>query len=128
MKMNMDIKIRDKMIFGSYSPDGYLGGCKHFGRLSLETLKELIKLEFADPEETQNCSPAIAEFVEFMENHPGYYAHGYVVSDKRSDYRVTVEGIAKDGPCDDQDELEAYVAFARFADEFDMNPPYCWWD
>ena len=128
MEMNMDIETRDKIIFGSYNPNGYLGGCKNFKELSLETLKELVALGFADPEETQNYSPTITEFIEFMENHPGYYAHGYTVTDKRPDYRVTIEGIAKDEPCADQDELEAFVLFARHADDFDMNPPYCWWD
>ena len=130
MKLNKDIKRRDELIFGKYSPEGYLGGIKRFGGLTLDKLETLLKEKFADPDEAQNASPTIAEFRDFLLDYPSYTAHGYAVSDDRSDYRVTIEGVGKTGGYDSAEELEAFISMFRCADEFmaDRDGMFCWYD
>lgn len=127
MEYNMDIKTRDEMIFGKYEPDKYLGGTRYFKGMNVNLLKELVKKGFVDPEECQNCSPSVAEFIEFMEGWDGYMVDGYVVTDKRDDYRVSVEAIEKNGVIETKEELVDFVETFRFADDFDVNG-YAWFD
>ena len=124
---NMDIKTRDTIIFGDYEPDKYLGGTRDFKGMNVETLKKMVEMKFADPDEAQNGSPRIEEFIDFMESNEGYKVDGYVVTDQRADYRVSVEAIEKDGKIDTMEDLEAFIDFARCADEFDKSG-YAWWD
>lgn len=126
-ELNMDIKTRDEIIFGEYNPDAYSGGCRHFDYLDAPTLRKLIDMGFADPEEEQNSSPTIEEFLEFVENHDEYVLGGYVVTDQRDDYRVSITDISKDGEIETMDELKEFIEFARFADDFDPSG-YAWWD
>lgn len=126
-KYNMDIETRDKIIFGSYEPDKYMGGCRDFEDMNVETLKELVNKEFANPEECHNYSPSIEEFISWMESYDGYLVDGYVISDKRSDYRLNIVTIKKVEGIEDKDEMIAFVNEFRFADEFDIKG-YAWWD
>lgn len=128
MELNRDIKTRDEMIFGKYNPERYSGGCRNFNEMHLETIKELIEKGFCDPDECQNSSPTVEEFVNFIANHEGWYLNGYAITDKRHDYRVSITGMCKEGMIEDIDELKDFVEFARFADEFDMKFGYAWWD
>lgn len=127
MKLNMDIKTRDEMIFGKYDPDSYMGGCRSFGNMSVDLLSKLVEMNFADPDDRQNDAPSIEEFIEFMNKWSGYVVHGYVISDKRSDYRVSVEAIEKIGEFKTKEEFEDFVSMFRYADEFDTKG-YTWFD
>ena len=126
-KSNPDIRRRDTLIFGKYWP-GY--DVKRFEGISVDTLETLIQEGFADPEEAQNCAPSTQEFLEFMRQYPGYKAHGYVISEKRHDCRVSIEGVVKGRSCASDKELMAFVAMFRYADEFEIGPDgmYCWFD
>lgn len=129
MKYNMDIKKRDEFLFGNYDPHRYdLGGISRFRYLYVEGLKWLVDEGFADPDEAQNDAPTIEEFINFMENHPEFVAHGYAVTDERDDYRISIEGIESDDEIVDVDTLKDFVDMFRFADEFYIDPPYCWFD
>ena len=91
---NLDQQLRDsRLTWASWDRDDYSGGVRHFIGMDLNTLKWMIEHKFADPGYYQNNAPTIAEFVDFMEDHPGVWAHGYVVSVERSDYRLSIEGI-----------------------------------
>lgn len=126
--MNKDIKKRDKILFGSYNPDDYMGGIKHFDNVTVETLNKLIDEEFLDGDGTQNYSPTVDKFIEFMEEYPNWTAFGYAVSNHRGDYRITVTGIERnEGMTQINKELEDFVDLARDASEFDVKG-YCWWD
>lgn len=128
MELNKDIKKRDEIIWGSYNPEPYLyGGIRYFDGMKIDTLKKLVELKFADPEDCQNCAPSIEEFVKFMENNDGYVVNGYAISDKRDDYRVSIEAIQKIDEIQSKEELETFIEFARMADEFTTNG-YAWWD
>ena len=114
MEYNMDIKTRDTIIFGSYNPDAYRGGVMDFEGMEVSTLKKLVDMRYADPEEAQNDSPTIEEFIRWMETYDGYVVNGYVVTDKRSDYRVSIESIEKIGIIEDKDELINFVNAFRY--------------
>ena len=124
---NTDIKTRDEIIFGEYDPKLYLGGVRYFTDMTLETIKMLVKTGFADPEDRQNEAPSIEEFISFMEANEGYVLGGYTVTDERSDYRISIDRIEKTEPIYTKEELEAFVDFARWADDFETDG-YAWWD
>ena len=129
-----DAKKRDAIIFpdgyqpSAYGPDG--GMVRSFSGLNLSKLNKLIYLGYADPDEAQNCAPTIGEFKEFMADYPKYTAHGYTVSPKRNDFRVSIEGIEKDTGYETAEELEDFISMFRHADEFNVSKTgmYCWYD
>lgn len=138
MNFNKDFVTRDKILAPYFTEKAFGGGICHFQNLPLEVLKKLVKLKFADPEETQNDSPSIAEFINFMQHISESYpnpetlitAHGFAVSQNRSDYCISVEGLE----ITSSDNL-ALGEFSDFgigakADECDVNQ-VCgriWWD
>lgn len=124
---NMDIETRDKIIFGNYRPDLYMGGCRRFGCLSLDKLKQLVDMGFVDVEDRQNNSPSIAEFMQWMEDYDGYYVSGYVISNKRDDYRISIETITKHVDIDNAQEMYDFYKVFGHADAFDEHG-YAWWD
>ncbi len=129
MEYNMDYKLRDSMLeFDPLFGDKENYDVAHFHDLDAETLEKMIELGFADPEETQNYSPSIAEFLQFMQSNSGFKAHGYVVSHERPDYRLTIEGLA--GHATDFDDMQNFMYAFRQADEFtcEVGTQYAWYD
>jgi hypothetical protein len=105
------------------------GDCVHIEGIDIATLDALMKAGYCDPEQTQNDSPTVREFAEFMRTHEGVTAHGYVISPDRDDSRVSLEGLAytRRGT---GELLEAFIQAFRHADEFTVTDHglYCWWD
>lgn len=126
---NKDQEMRDRIIAPYYDADKSFGGTRHYINMPLEILEKLVALKFAEPEETQNDSPSIAEFIEYMKEHPYARAHGYTVGLDRSDYRVSVEGLMQEEHTDRDEEIE-FLKFNRSADELDTDPSgfRSWWD
>jgi hypothetical protein len=129
---NTDIETRDKIIFGSYNPAAYGshgGMTRRFAGMTLETLKLLHENNFLSLEDCQNFAPSIGEIMEFMEKNEGFTAHGYVVSDLRFDYRVSIEGVEKEENICVAD-IEAFRELFGDADEFECREDYlyCWYD
>jgi len=133
--LNTNWKVRDSLIFEE--PVEYKGGIASFEEMTVQTLKNLIALGYADPESTQNDSPTIAEFVKLMERHTDANsflgAHGYVVSFERDDYRVSVEGV--EGTVQHTEGLLDVLAICKSADEFEVESDFnvgftvrAWWD
>ena len=126
-EFNKDQTARDRLL--GISPDAkYGGGVEYFNGLTAATLRKLIDEKFADPEECQNSSPSIQEFLDFMEEHPGFTAHGYAVTLKREDYRVSIEGI--EGKGIKREDVDEFIQAHRFADDFSFENGrcYCWYD
>ncbi len=127
--MNKDIKARDEKIFGEFDRSKYMGGCRRFKGVDLETLDWLLENDFIDPKETQNYSPTVADFREFLKENPTYTVHGYCVIDTRDDYRMNIEGVERDYPAETITELERFIDFNKDADELDYKDyMYSWWD
>lgn len=124
-----NIRKRDEIIFGNYDPDAYMGGIRRFEDLSYETLKQLVDEGFVDVEECQNLSPSIQDMMQFAEKYGKHYLFdGYVVSDKRDDYRVSIDGFKRVGPFEDFNEQNAFADFCSEADDLDLDLAYAWWD
>lgn len=127
-KLNTDIAGRDKIIFGEYDPDAYAGGIRNFEGMQLDTLKKLIEKNFIRAAERQNEAPTTAQILAFMERYPEYTAHGYAVTSKRFDYRVTIEGVSKGNVADTVQELEDFTRLFGNADNFNTGIMDCWFD
>lgn len=101
---------------------------KYYSGLNVEGLELLLKEGFADPEERQNCAPSIQDIYEFMQQCPGFTAHGYIVTPDRNDYRVSIEGVE----CGDysMSDLKLFASLFHDADDFTVEDGYlyCWYD
>jgi hypothetical protein len=128
---NADYKKRNQIVFGDDDVEGetWLGGTRHFEALDFKQLERLVDNDFIDLEGTQNCSPSAGEFMEFLEKYPKATAHGYAVSHKRDDYRVSLEGVGFRGRVSKK-LLMDFVYLCRHADEFHAGDGelYAWWD
>jgi len=107
----------------------YGGGIQHFCSLDAPRLRALIAGGHADPSECQSAAPSIAEFLEFMDEHPGMLAHGYAVHYERTDYRTSLEGLEYRGSVSPALARRFKARFAE-ADEISVssNDLYCWYD
>lgn len=115
-----------------YDPERYrYGGCVHFDQISVEQALELLKKGFIDPDDTQNCSPTMQEFIDYVSDEPDkWYLHGYAIGPDRTDCRVTFEGIGSYAPLDAEEALD-FIKYFRYADEVDAGTDtcaYCWYD
>lgn len=123
---------RERLVFGEdLNMEKYFGGVRHFDMMAPETARKLMELGYLDPEETQNCSPEAEYMVSFCEEMgEGWSLHGYVVSHKRSDCRITFEGIESDDGLTAVEAIKFLKAF-RYADELCADAgacAYCWYD
>lgn len=136
-ELNKDSKERDMILFGKELDwvDGNVPGgetfCGHsrFEKLSLEKLKELRDKCFLYLDDQQNNAPTIEQFIEFMEKFPDVTAHGYAISPRRDDYRISIEGLEYTGRCGKAMQLE-FTKLCRKADVFTATDShiYCWFD
>jgi hypothetical protein len=96
-EFNKDYKTRDQIMIPylkeRYNHDIVNYDVLTFGRLPINVLQDLVDKKFIDPEEAQNDSPSVREFMEHMIKYPTLLAHGYIVSNKRKDYRISIEGL-----------------------------------
>ena len=129
-QLNPDFEERDRLLFGrAVSWADELTGVKRFRGLGGSALRELVARNFADPEESQNGSATLGDFLKFLEKHPQVTAHGYAVSPKREDYRVSLEGLEYDGAVSADLQREFREMNGRAA-EFACTPQrlFCWYD
>lgn len=124
---------RERLVFGeNFDVEKYkYGGVRHFSMMPPDTARKLMELGYVDPDEAQNCSPEAEFMVKFCEEMgDAWYLHGYVVSPKRSDCRITFEGVESDEGLTAMEALKFMRAF-RFADEICADAgdlAYCWYD
>ena len=128
-KYNQDWKLRDSMlndVYGERKGGDY--DVYRFDGVTAETLQKLVDLKFADPNEQQNEAPTIEQFLEFLNDNPDFTAHGYAVTIKRDDYRISIEGVV--GKAYDFDQIGRFVETFRFADDFQIRQgfQYAWYD
>lgn len=107
----------------------YPGGIERYENLDIARLTKLVNEGHADLEDAQNAAPTLGQFKAFMEKHPRFTAHGYVVHCNRSDYRLTVEGLELKGSISPEEEYD-FRSLADNADDFFIMPnhSYCWFD
>lgn len=124
-KFNRNEDTRNKILAKHSKFDGKWS----FNGLSAKGLQLLIKQKFADPQEMQNNSPSIEEFLQFLKEHPDCTVSGYAVELAREDYRVSVEQIDFVGKYS-KELLKDFVNAFRNADEFKVGDKnlHAWWD
>lgn len=130
---------REHMIFGEdYKPENYGprgSTVRRFKGMGIVAAEALITQGFLDPEERQNDSPTVREFIDFAKDHldANFRFHGYVVGPEREDCRVSIEGIQSGY---DDINKETILDFVKM---FMVNYPandtdvrydnlYCWYD
>lgn len=127
----MRISERDKMLSKYFIDKEYMGGIRRFEKVPLEVVVKLVSKGFLKPHERQNLSPSTIEFIKFAKEWKKQgieiLFHGYVVSKKRDDCRITLEGMqTKEDYTDNKKFLASWFRFAITADDLSAN--YCWWD
>lgn len=120
---NDNVELRDQIIFGDYDKRRYFGGIARFNGVSLSTLIALARCEFLDFNEGQYNAPDNGSIMQFMANFSGYTAHGYVVSIERDGYRLSIEGVEKNGEIT-AEEKQAFLELFGEASEMVTEPNY----
>lgn len=101
----------EKLVFPDGVPE-YSGGCVRFESLDISTLKKIVQMAGEDLiEEAHNNSPTIGEILEKHEEDPRVRVFGYLVEQRRSDCRITVDGVLL------PEEYPVDLDYARSCDE-----------
>lgn len=110
------------------------GHLQHFSGLTLAELQKLVEIEAADPDDAQNASPTIREFLDDLEPYAAKAKLiGYVVYPPRDDARITIEGFTADGLTADETVKLAFAyaganeASYEKADDGTYSVRF-WWD
>jgi hypothetical protein len=74
-------------------------------------------------------APTAKQIIDFIEKHPGFTAHGYATAPRRSDYRISLEGVKFIGPYDDKTKADFLELFQRPSQLIiEDEKLYCWYD
>ena len=125
-----NVNQRDLVLFYEpYDEKKYYGGIRHFDAISYADCQELCKLDVLNPDGRQNCAPPAKEIMEFLRLHPNFRAHGYAVSPKRDDYRVSLEGV-ECGPGYSLNDVWDLFRILKYPDEYSVTEDgiLCWFD
>lgn len=127
-RFNYDDKRRHEILGISYNPSN-IYDIKCFEDVTLKQLNLLLEEHFIEHDENQNGSPNTMVYKTFMEKYPNATVHGYIVTPRRGDYRVTIEGLSYNGEVSTQMLRDFIDTFGR-ADNFitESNNLYCWYD
>ena len=128
--LNRDEEHRDKIIFGKYEPEVYVGGIRRFDDLKVSQLLDLLCNNFICWNEGHNNAPDVRGLLGYLVEYLGYKLSGYAVSARRDDYRVSIDGIEKDGGTITKKEQEAFEEMFGGADDFEVSSHrlYAWFD
>jgi|GEM_PF-1059790 hypothetical protein len=131
---NSDYENRDAIIFGKpLKWEDIRGGAYSFSELTLQKLEELVNQGFALITARHNDSPYVGEFLTFARNQAdrgfNFHFHGYVISPKREDYRISIDGISFHGHCTPE-LISEFEKFIGIPDDKYIKPDYlfAWWD
>lgn len=136
--MNKDYNACDHFLFGEdYNKESYMGGIRYFDGIDYDTLSWLVDSGYADPDDCQNSSPSIGDFLNDTDIYKANVSFdGYAVSPERNDYRVSIDTINIIVPFDDAEMLSYFIELYHSADEFTLYPDAvtktynmrAWWD
>lgn len=80
-------------IMAKYEEEKPHGGLVQFGGLTVGDAEKLLGMGALDPEDRQNESPTIEEFIGLGHQVPGTTFHGYRVLPEREDEGIIFEGF-----------------------------------
>jgi hypothetical protein len=128
---DMDFNKRDQIIFSEeYKPEKYAPyGIRYFKELSRFKLNLLLELGLF------SVYPWLryAEYWWFMEEYGRdnqLFFHGFTYSEERSDgdYGIVIEGFGRYSPFENKEAEKVFTFLFKDADQFDLNPPWVWYD
>ena len=127
-----DVIERDMIVFGmriAWGTDDTGVQLRQFDGLSAAKCRALLAKGLATPGDNTNGSPTFLNITKWIEKHPKFSAHGYVVAPWRHDSRVTLEGVEGTGITDIRD-VEDFLLFFRTADELECADgcAHAWYD
>lgn len=99
-------------------------------QINCDTLQKLIDNNFANPEENQNGSPTISEFLEFGKKYEDEDLRftGFAIPPERHDYSIIVDGIV----CETENEDFVIDFLDTFKDANKLQKEFgyvsCWYD
>lgn len=105
------------------------GGITYFSSLTGEKARWLLNQGAASSGDCQNDAPSFEEITTFLEAHPKFVGHGYIVLPERSDERITLEGVISEAKLSKTDK-DAFTRMFRHADEFELSATFAraWYD
>lgn len=92
----------------------------YFKSLTGAQARELLNSGAANPHDRQNSAPSFEEITKFLEEHPKFTGHGYIVMPARSDERITLEGVMSRQVLSRADKADFSKMFGE-ADEFSLK-------
>ena len=97
--------------------------------ITLEVLELLFQEKFINPQNRQNFSPSVQEFLTFMRKYPMVVAHGYATSPYCDYYRVALEGLMVEPEFVTAALRADFEQLCQNADVLDLRSElYSWWD
>jgi len=126
---NRDFINRDKILGIKIDWKSHKNGIASLKSIDFSTLNKLISEKYIDPTSSQNNSPIVKKFYDFLEIHKIVKATGYAVSPFREDYGVTIDGIFLKRDQITKDLKIVFFEFCKDADDIGTQDDlYCWWD
>jgi hypothetical protein len=100
----------------------YIDGTEYFDKLEAEGIQKLIELGLATPgQKKRSGTPALSDYLKFMEEHPGGVANGVVVKGGP----VVVAGLTYESRKIDLDTRLEFVEAFQGADDLQAKPSIC---
>lgn len=99
-------------------------------QINCDTLQKLIDNNFANPEENQNGSPTISEFLEFGKKYKDedLYFTGFAIPPERHDYSIVIEGMECE--TENKDFMVDFLNTFKYANKLIKEDDFvsCWYD
>lgn len=126
----IDFDYRDNLIFKSdYDQDLYFTGLRYFQKLRRHELRKLLEAGLL----TLYPWVRYAEYWWFLEEFGDdnkLYLHGFTYSKEREKGQdsIVIEGIGRDEKFANKEAEHVFKYLFNQADQFNLDPPYCWYD
>ncbi len=126
----IDFDYRDNLIFKSdYDQDLYFTGLRYFQKLRRHELRKLLEAGLL----TLYPWVRYAEYWWFLEEFGDdnkLYLHGFTYSKEREKGQdsIVIEGIGRDEKFANKEAEQVFKYLFNQADQFNLDPPYCWYD
>lgn len=124
---------REQLIYHrDYEPDNYpWTEILYFSRMPIGTVRQLVAEGLLDPQARHNDSPTVQDMLDFCSgaDEDIWFFHGFTVSPKRGDSRVTLEGF-ESFTSPTPERTEEFLRFNRRGETevSEDGACWCWYD
>lgn len=122
----MNVKERDKILFGKYEPKKYLLRSCMCSIITKEKLDRLLQKGFISLDDKCLGTPyKIKDFYEFIDKYPEYVVFGITLNNLQGSYATHLLGIEKGLSHNTAEEFSEFTKFADGAATVKFNTMYC---